>query len=176
MRLLKGAVAVAVLLCGVLSLSGCSLRTSLYLINHTGGTVQVLYSAGRWRDQEGVVHVEQWSRFWPWPFSIDDGVGRRVDYAMGREWIAEVRMARCRLRYEAPMDPMADLRWSASWRGFQHMQWAFTTQLEPDGRLYLVAVPEADDNRPRAVDISPFVPIQPEGFPVEPSSRVCARR
>lgn len=173
MKMLGRVAAAAALLCVVLSLSGCSPATSLYLINHTGRTIEVLHSAGRWRDEKGVVHVERWRRWWAWPFLIDQGVGRRIDYMRGRDWIVDVRMASCRVHYEAAMDPAFSVDLNPSWRAFERMHWAVTTQLEPDGRLYLVAVPDAKDNRPRAVDIASFVAIQPEGFPVEPSSRVC---
>lgn len=176
MRLFRRVAATAALMCAVLSLSGCQPAISLYLINHTGRTIQVLHSAGRWQDRQGVVNVEPWDRFWAWPFLIDRGVGRRVDYARGSEWILEVRMARCRLRYEAPMGVRSSLYENGAWRAFDHTPYAITTQFESDGRLYLVAAPESENNRPRAVDITPFIAIQPEGFPVEPSSRVCPRR
>ena len=166
MRMFGRVAATAALLCAVLSLSGCSPPSQLYLINHTGRTIEVLRSAGRWRDEDGVVRVEPWNRLWGWPFLIDYGAGRRVDYAMETgEWILDVRMTRCRVHYEASMDAVFAVL------GGGHIM----MQLEPDERLYLVAPPMPQDGKLAAVDIAPFVAIQPEGFPVQPSSRVCPR-
>src|SRR5262245_4415707 len=161
MRMFKRA-APALLLCAVLSLQGCSPPTVLYLINHTARTIQVLNSAIRWYDGEGV-HVSSWDRFWAWPFLIDPGVGERVmDTYLIDEWIIDARVAGCRVRFEVRPD-------SAGRHGI-----LFAVQLEADGRLYLVPADYNDGSA--AVDIAPFLEVQPEGFPVEPSSRVCPQQ
>lgn len=160
--MLKRFAAAAFLLCALATLSGCSQIRWLYLINNTGHTVIVIESAARWRDQEGVVHIDRWDRSWPWPFLIANGVGRRVDQAPAGDWIVDVRVGRCRLRYEAPIGVYD----SNGWRAFDFWSSDITMQLEADERLYVVALPAAGD-------VAPFREIQPEGYPIAPSSRVC---
>ena len=174
--MLRRLAAAAFLLCALATLSGCSPATSLYLINNTGHTVIVIESAGRWRDAEGVVNTNDWGRIWPWPLLIADGAGRRVDHASGAEWILDVRVGRCRFRYEAPLRGGGGYRGiygSSAWQAFEFWHYDITMQLEPDERLYLVALSVPQNRRPTAVDVSPFRVIQPEGFPVTPSSRAC---
>jgi hypothetical protein len=174
-RMLRRFVAAAFLVCALATLSGCSPVQSLYLINNTGHTVIVIESAGRWRDMEGVVNINRWGRTWPWPFLVKEGAGRRVDSASGREWIVDVRVGRCRLRYEAPLgsNRVGGPYDSSAWRAYDFWRYDITMQLEPDERLYLVALRVPQNGRPAAVDVSPFRDIQPEGYPVAPSSRVC---
>ncbi len=171
MKTLRRMAATAVLLCALATLSGCQPLTSLYLMNNSGHTVIVIESTGRWRN-EGIVYTKTWGRIWPWPFLIANGAGRRVDYESGEEWIVDVRVGRCRLRYEAPHVSQYEYEGNA-WRGFGFSPYDITMQLEPDERLYLVALRVPQNGRLAAVDVTPFRAIQPEGFPVTPSSRVC---
>ncbi|MGH6950851.1 MAG: hypothetical protein ACREH4_08265, partial [Vitreimonas sp.] len=136
----------------------------LYVLNNTGATIQVIESAQRWQDQTGKVYAERW-RFSGWPFLIDNGAGRRIHQAGGAEWILHVRVGRCRVRFDVTIANENDT--SREFPRGAHVM----AQIEPNGRLYRVY---ADGLR--AVDVAPFVAIQPEGFPVEPSSRVCSRR
>ena len=66
-----------------------------------------------------------------------------------------------------------DLYDGESWRTFVRFHYDTTFQLQPDGRIYLVAVQTADIDRPAVVSMEPFVGIQPVDFPVSPVSREC---
>lgn len=168
--------AAALLLCAQATLSGCQPPTSLYLINNTGHTVIVIDSAGLRRDDNDPrgVSMGSWGRPWPWPFLIEDGVGRRVDREMGGVWIVDVRVGRCRFRYEAQSVRPTNERYEGNaWQAFDFSSYDITMQLEPDERLYLVALRVPQNGRPAAVDVAPFREIQPEGYPVTPSSRIC---
>lgn len=163
--MLKRLAATLLLLCSAAALAGCPQSQELYVLNNTGATIQVIDSAQRWQDQTGKVYTERWNRFSGWPFLIDNGAGRRIDQARGAEWIFHVRVGRCRVRFDVPIANENET--SRVFPRGAHVM----AQIEPDGRLYRV-----DADGLRAVDVAPFVAIQPEGFPVEPSSRVCPRR
>jgi hypothetical protein len=102
--------------------------------------------------------------------------GRRVDSVSGQEWIVDVRVGRCRLRYEAPLDSnrVDGPYGSNTWRAYDFWRYDITMQLESDERLYVVALRVPQNGRPAAVDVTPFREIQPEGYPIEASSRLVA--
>jgi len=154
---------------GVFALRGCQAPISLYLINHSGHTIEILHSAVQWRNPDGV-GSSAWGRVLPWPFLISNGAGREINnQAVGDYWLLDARIAGCRLRFTAPLTkPYSRHDWSAFGRASDI---SVTTQVEPDGRLFLV--PSEARARGIAMDVTPFAPLQPAGFPVAAGSRRC---
>lgn len=164
-------VAATVLLFCTLALSSCQPPMEMFLINNTGAPLRVLYAATQWTDHQGTLNTSAWRRRWySWPFIIAPGVGRRVNYGPAYTWLLDVRVRGCTLTYVAPTTNLYE---DEQWRQvdvYRHT----TFQIEPDGRLYLVATPTwTASGKPPAVDVELFRDMQPTGFPAEPTSRRC---
>lgn len=161
----------ALLFCALAMLPGCQPPYEVFLFNNSGATLQVLYSASRWQDQNGQPQLNDWGRGqFSWPFLIDNGVGRKVKPGPAWEWVLDVRVGRCTLHFEAPMN---DLYADERWFNFNQYHYHTAIQIEPDGRLHVITADTTDSSRPRVVDAAQFLELQPAGYPMAPLTRTC---
>ncbi|QGZ95712.1 hypothetical protein DSM104635_02563 [Terricaulis silvestris] len=140
---------VCALFAATLVLSACSKFPCVYLINNSGGVVEVLRVEAD-RDYYGPV-----GRSFFGGVRIRDRSGQEILYrSSDLEVRVELKIGRCTLRYALPPTVTSSNA-------------AAVVQLESDHKLYLVAenVWDAGRSHERPVEMWPQ---QPEGFPVEP--------
>jgi hypothetical protein len=158
-----------------LCLQACDPPPSLYLVNNSGATVEVLDASA-----QGTIYgegqSESWGRHLPWPFLVWNGTRREIMHTFGYDnpdsaWILRLRSRACRWTAEIP-NRIGNAYYSKPWAGFSaspvERVLDRVVQAEPDGSVYVV--PPAT----RAViNLAEVSDIQPTGFPVRPTERAC---
>jgi hypothetical protein len=135
-----------------LSLSGCTMAPSIYLLNNSGLTVELLRAEGD-GDRSTSERIGGWffGRAW-----IGNQAGRHVMWRRpDLPAQIELQIGRCTYWYALPA-------LTTDWNHSAVMQ------VEPRLALYLIADDIADPSDVLSKPVDAF-PAQPEGFPVEPS-------
>lgn len=152
---------------GCVLLAACDPAPSLYIVNNSGRTVEVLHAESVYT-YDGATHTDTWDRHVPWSLRIKTGERREVMYMMSTDpksrWIIRLGRGNCAWIQEIP-NRIYDAYYSAAWERFHSNpvdeDINRVVQMEPDGTIYVVP---AGATSP--IDVAEVANIQPSGFPL----------
>ena len=150
--------------------SSCSRPPILVLVNNAGHSIAVVFAA--YTGGENQIRASLWERTFGLPVGVGQNRARELGLAQfDGSWTVRIRSRTCLLSFEMPVGSGHEYL-NPGWPQLPHDGIGPvdpTVQLEPDQNLYLVPL-----GARRAWDVETVRQLQPEGFPLAPTERVCS--
>lgn len=154
-------------------LASCSRPPFLVLVNNSGHAIEIAFAS-----IDGVTNDARRGRsIWEWAFGLPMRVNQDSSRVLqispwgGGTWLMTLRARDCGLSYQIPLG-LRDQYQSEAWPQLPYDAVGGgdpAVQLEADQTLHLVPL-----GSQRAWDVETVEELQPAGFPLTPTERVCA--